>query len=144
MLVGISVKEVLLDVVPVSLKDVMGQPASVKRTNVSVTRDAVLQNHKLEAEHTTSITMIRLYTNDTCVNFCLLYYTYNRKYQFMICMGGYITCRVVNHLHTHSRSKRRAEMIILSLFCVLFIHDSILFLYFANCMGGSKPGTEVL
>ena len=57
MLVGISVKEVLLDVVPVSLKDVMDLLASVKRINVSVTRNAVLQNHKLEAEHTTSITM---------------------------------------------------------------------------------------
>ena len=64
MLVGISVKEVLLDVVPVSLKDVMDLPASVKRINVSVTRNAVLQNHKLEAEHTTSITMTRLYTNN--------------------------------------------------------------------------------
>ena len=64
MLVGISVKEVVLDVVSVSVKDVMGQPASVKKTNASVTRDAVLQNHKLEAEHTTSITMTRLYTNN--------------------------------------------------------------------------------
>ena len=64
MLVGISVKEVVLDVVSVSVKDVMDQPASVKKTNVSVTRDAVLKNHKLEAEHTTSITMTRLYTNN--------------------------------------------------------------------------------
>ena len=47
MLVGISVKEVLLDVVPVCLKDVVDLPASVKRINVSVTRNAVLQNHKL-------------------------------------------------------------------------------------------------
>ena len=51
MLVEISVKETLLDVVPVSVKDAMGRPASVKRINVSVTKDVVLQNHKLEAEH---------------------------------------------------------------------------------------------
>ena len=49
--VGISVKEMLLDVsVPVSVKDVMDQPASVKKINVSVTRDAVLYNYKLEAK----------------------------------------------------------------------------------------------
>ena len=77
MLVGISVKEMVLDVVPVSVKDAMDLPASVKRINVSVTRDAVLQNHKLEAEHTTSMTMKRLYTNNTHVNFCLLCYTYS-------------------------------------------------------------------
>ena len=63
MLVGISVKEVVLVVVSVSVKDVMCQPASVKKTNASVTKDAVLQNHKLEAEHT-NITMKRLYTNN--------------------------------------------------------------------------------
>ena len=43
-------------------------------------------------------------------------------------MGGYINTQ-------HSHSKSRAEMIIVSF---------ILFLYFANCMGGSKPSTEVL
>ena len=51
MLVGISVKEILLGVVPVSVKDVTGQPASVKKINVSVTKDVVLNNHKLETEH---------------------------------------------------------------------------------------------
>ena len=43
MLVGISVKEMLLDVVPVSVKDVMGQPASVKKTNALVTRHVMPQ-----------------------------------------------------------------------------------------------------
>ena len=47
--VGISVKEMLLDVVPVSVKDVMDQPASVKKINALVTRVAVLYNYKLEA-----------------------------------------------------------------------------------------------
>ena len=42
-LVGISVKEMLLDVVPVFVKDVMGQPASVKKTNTLVTRHVVPQ-----------------------------------------------------------------------------------------------------
>ena len=42
-LAGISVKEMLLDVVPVSVKDVMGQPASVKKTNALVTRHVVPQ-----------------------------------------------------------------------------------------------------
>ena len=43
-LVGISVKEMmLLDVVPVFVKDVMGQPASVKKTNALVTRHVVPQ-----------------------------------------------------------------------------------------------------
>ena len=36
-LVGISVKKMRLDVVPVSVKDVMGQPASVKKMHASVT-----------------------------------------------------------------------------------------------------------
>ena len=44
--VGINVKETLLDVVPVSAKDVMDLLASVKRENASVTRHAVLQKHK--------------------------------------------------------------------------------------------------
>ena len=47
MLVGIGVKEILLDVFPVSVKDVMGQPA---RITVPVTKHVALQNHKLEAE----------------------------------------------------------------------------------------------
>ena len=54
--VGISVlKEILLDVVPVSVKDVMDQPA---RITVPVTKHAVLQNHKLKAE-----LKLRLYCN---------------------------------------------------------------------------------
>ena len=43
MLVEISAKETLLDVVPVSVKDAMGQPASVKRINASALRGAVQQ-----------------------------------------------------------------------------------------------------
>ena len=39
--VGISVKEMLLDVAPVSAKDVMVPLASVKKTNAFVTRDVV-------------------------------------------------------------------------------------------------------
>ena len=58
MLVGISIKEVVLDVVPVSVKDVMDQPASVKRINVSVTRDAVLYNYKLETKLETLYCML--------------------------------------------------------------------------------------
>ena len=42
-LVGISVKEMLLDVVPVFVKDVMDQPASVKKTNALVTTHVVPQ-----------------------------------------------------------------------------------------------------
>ena len=42
MVVGISVKEALLDVVLVCVKDVMGPPASVKKTSASVTRHVVL------------------------------------------------------------------------------------------------------
>ena len=45
--VGISVKEMLLDVVPMSVKDVMDQAA---RITVPVTKHVALQNHKLEAE----------------------------------------------------------------------------------------------
>ena len=56
MLVGISIKEVVLDVVPVSVKDVMDQPASVKKT-----RDAVLYNYKLEAKFKTLYCCIQLY-----------------------------------------------------------------------------------
>ena len=71
MLVEISVKEMLLDVVPVSVKDAMGRPASVKRINVSVTKDVVLQNHKLEAEHNIcnyTIAIASYYTTSTsCV-----------------------------------------------------------------------------
>ena len=59
--VGISVKEMLLDVVPVSVKDVMDQPASVKKINVLVTRDAVLYNYKLEAKLETLHCCIQLY-----------------------------------------------------------------------------------
>ena len=55
MLVGISIKEVVLDVVPVSVKDVMDQPASVKKT-----RDAVLYNYKLEAKFKTLYCCIHL------------------------------------------------------------------------------------
>ena len=58
MLVGISVKEVVLDVVPVSVKDVMDQPASVKKTNALVTRDAVLYNYKLETKSETLYCML--------------------------------------------------------------------------------------
>ena len=43
MLVGISVKEMLLGVVPVSVKDVMDQPASVKKTNALVIRHVMPQ-----------------------------------------------------------------------------------------------------
>ena len=57
-LVGISVKEVVLDVVPVAVQDVMDQPASAKRTNVSVTRDAVLCNYKLETKLETLYCML--------------------------------------------------------------------------------------
>ena len=39
--VGISVKEMLPDAVPVSAKDVMDPLASVKRTNAFVTRNVV-------------------------------------------------------------------------------------------------------
>ena len=42
-LAGISVKKMRLDVVPVSVKDVMGQPASVKKTHASVTSQVVPQ-----------------------------------------------------------------------------------------------------
>ena len=42
-LVGISVKKMRLDVVPVSVKDVMGQPASVKKRDASVTSHVVPQ-----------------------------------------------------------------------------------------------------
>ena len=58
MLVGISVKEVVLDVVPVAVKDVMDQPASAKRINVSVTRDAVLCNYNLETKLETLYCML--------------------------------------------------------------------------------------
>ena len=42
-LVGISVKEILLDVVPVSVKDLTDQAASVKITHASVTSHVVPQ-----------------------------------------------------------------------------------------------------
>ena len=45
-LVGISVKEMLPDAVPVSAKDAMDPLASVKRINAFVTRNVVL-NHKI-------------------------------------------------------------------------------------------------
>jgi len=44
--VGKNAREMLLDVVPVFVKDVMGLPASVKKINAFVTKDAVLQRHK--------------------------------------------------------------------------------------------------
>ena len=44
--VVIHVRELLLDVVPVSVKDVMGLLASVTKTSVSVTRIAVQQSHE--------------------------------------------------------------------------------------------------
>ena len=45
--VEISVKEMLLDAVPVAAKDVMVLLASVKKTNASVKKSVVL-NHKEE------------------------------------------------------------------------------------------------
>ena len=72
MLVGISVKEVVLDVVPVCVKDVMGQPASVKKTNASVTRDAVLQQQSAVVIVSYSILTIKppfmlLYNSKLCL-----------------------------------------------------------------------------
>jgi len=55
--VGNYAKEMLLDVVPVFVKDVMGLPASVKKINAFVTRDAVLQKHKKNSINYFMITM---------------------------------------------------------------------------------------
>ena len=72
MLVEISVKELTpLDVVPVSVKDVMGRPASVKRINASALRDAAQQRSVAAVVSYTvlsipvqSITLLFLYNSE--------------------------------------------------------------------------------